>query len=214
MSAAVSNVARPAGGSKKGSGALLARAERLCRDRNLRLTPMRRRVLQELSLSGEPLTAYDLADLVRDEKRIAPVTVYRALDFLLEAKLVHRIVMRNAFTPCDHAPHHDETPVFLVCAQCGTVKEIHSDRLERDLREAATEAGFEPRRRVIEIEGECAECRAQIPSPSKSVLANSILAKPAAQAKAGHGSGTVARQGNAASNSSKRGRLIHRGRNG
>src|SRR5258707_13576528 len=82
--------------AKKASAALLARAERLCRDNNLRFTPMRRRVLQELGMSAEPLTAYDLADRVRDEKRVAPVTVYRALDFLLEAKLIHRILIGNA----------------------------------------------------------------------------------------------------------------------
>jgi Fur family transcriptional regulator, zinc uptake regulator len=147
-------------GSKKASTALLARADRLCRDRNLRFTPMRRRVLKELSLSAEPLTAYDLADLVREEKRIAPVTVYRALDFLLEAKLIHRIVTRNAYTPCDHAPHHDETPVFLVCAVCGTVDEIPSETFGHDLGEAIALTGFRPKSRVFEIEGECAKCLA------------------------------------------------------
>ncbi len=149
-----------AAGSKKASVALLARAERLCRDQNLRLTPMRRRVLEELSRASEPLTAYDLADLVRDEKRVAPVTVYRALEFLLDAKLIHRIVTRNAYTPCDHAPHHDETPVFLVCANCGTVEEIPSETFGHDLAEAIARTGFKPKSRVFEIEGECAKCQA------------------------------------------------------
>ncbi|MFI4995446.1 MAG: Fur family transcriptional regulator [Hyphomicrobiales bacterium] len=151
---------RHASGSKKAATALLARAERLCRDKNLRFTPMRQRVLRELSLSNEPLTAYDLADLVRDEKRVAPVTVYRALEFLLEAKLIHRIVTRNAYTPCDHAPHHDETPVFLVCANCGTVDEIPSETFGHDLSETIAETGFKPKSRVFEIEGECAKCQA------------------------------------------------------
>jgi Fur family zinc uptake transcriptional regulator len=147
-------------GSKKAAAALLARAERLCHDQNLRLTPMRRRVLQELSLSSEPLTAYDLADLVRDEKRVAPVTVYRALEFLLEAKLIHRIVTRNAYTPCDHAPHHGETPVFLVCAACGAVEEVPSQAFGHDLAEVIAETGFKPKSRVFEIGGECAKCQA------------------------------------------------------
>jgi len=151
---------RQSAGSRKASTALLARAERLCRDQNLRLTPMRRRVLKELSLSSEPLTAYDLADLVRDDKRVAPVTVYRALDFLLQAKLIHRIVTRNAYTPCDHAPHHDETPVFLVCAECGAVEEIASETFGHDLGEAIAETGFRPKSRVFEIDGECAKCQA------------------------------------------------------
>jgi Fur family zinc uptake transcriptional regulator len=154
------NIERHSTGSKRASAALLARAERLCRDQNLRFTPMRRRVLAELAASSEPLTAYDLADRVREEKRIAPVTVYRALEFLLEAKLIHRIVIRNAYTPCDHAPHHDETPVFLVCTHCGNVDEIPSETFEHDLSETIAEAGFRPQSRVFEIEGECAKCQA------------------------------------------------------
>ncbi|MFI5015430.1 MAG: Fur family transcriptional regulator [Hyphomicrobiales bacterium] len=145
---------------KKASAALLARAERLCHDKNLRFTPMRRRVLQELASSPEPLTAYDLADRVREEKRIAPVTVYRALEFLLDAKLIHRIVIRNAYTPCDHAPHYDETPVFLVCTHCGAVDEVPSETFEHDLSETIAEVGFKAKARVFEIEGECAKCQA------------------------------------------------------
>jgi Fur family transcriptional regulator, zinc uptake regulator len=159
-----SPVAKKAPNSKapasKASASLLGRAERLCRDNNLRFTPMRRRVLEELATSAEPLTAYDLADRVRDEKRVAPVTVYRALEFLLEAKLIHRIVIRNAYTPCDHAPHHDHTPVFLVCTRCGTVEEIPSENFEQDLSETIAEVGFRPKSRVFEIEGECAKCLA------------------------------------------------------
>jgi Fur family zinc uptake transcriptional regulator len=154
------NIERRSLASKKASAALLARAERLCRDKNLRFTPMRRRVLTELASSAEPLTAYDLADRVREEKRIAPVTVYRALEFLLDAKLIHRIVIRNAYTPCDHAPHHDETPVFLVCTHCGSVDEIPSETFEHDLSETVAEVGFKPKSRVFEIEGECAKCQA------------------------------------------------------
>ena len=154
------NSARRSIPTKRARAALLAGAERLCRERQLRFTPMRRRVLAELARSPEPLTAYDIADLVRDDKRVAPVTVYRALEFLLEAKLIHRIVTRNAYTPCDHAPHMDETPVFLVCAQCGTVDEIASETFAHDLSESMAEIGFRPKSRVFEIEGECAKCQA------------------------------------------------------
>jgi Fur family transcriptional regulator, zinc uptake regulator len=146
-------------GSRK-SAAVLARAEQLCRQNNLRFTPMRRRVLQELSRSAEPLTAYDLADLVREEKRIAPVTVYRALDFLLECKLIHRIAIRNAFMACDHAPHQDQPPVFLVCVRCRQVSELPSNKIEHDLQDAIAGVGFKPMSRVLEVEGECAVCQA------------------------------------------------------
>ena len=156
------NIERRNAGSKKASATLLSRAERLCHDKNLRFTPMRRRVLAELAASPEPLTAYDLADRVREEKRVAPVTVYRALEFLLDAKLIHRIVIRNAYTPCDHAPHHDATPVFLVCTHCGNVEEIPSETFQHDLSETIAEVGFKPKSRVFEIEGECAKCQSAL----------------------------------------------------
>lgn len=146
---------------KKNVAGLLARAERFCEERNLRFTPMRRRVLKELARSAEPLTAYDLVDLVRDEKRIAPITVYRALEFLIEAKLIHQIVIRNAYTCCDHAPHDDDTPVFLICAQCGNVDEIPSDAFEHDLSASIAGTGFRPKNRVFEVEGECAKCQSR-----------------------------------------------------
>lgn len=149
----------PRSAARKTSAGLLIRAERLCRDKNLRFTPMRRRVLEELATSAEPLTAYDLADRVRDQKRVAPVTVYRALEFLLEAKLIHRIVIRNAYTPCDHAPHHDDTPIFLVCTRCGTVEEMPSESFAHDLSASLAEVGFRPKARVFEIEGECVRCQ-------------------------------------------------------
>jgi len=85
---------------------------------------MRRRVLEELSCSAEPLTAYELADRVRDGKRVSPVVVYRALAFLTEIQLVHRVVTQNAFITCNHQPHDRTAPAFFVCRRCGRVTEL------------------------------------------------------------------------------------------
>jgi Fur family zinc uptake transcriptional regulator len=150
--------AKPAAGRR--AAAILRRAQALCEEKGLRFTPMRRRVLEELARGAEPLTAYDLLDKVRDDKPVAPVTVYRALDFLLQARLIHRIVTRNAYMPCDHAPHDEDAPVLLVCARCGSVDEIPSDEIERDLGPSLAKVGFTPRQLVFEIEGECAKCHA------------------------------------------------------
>ena len=80
---------------------LLRRADDLCRQNNLRLTPIRERVYRELVQSGGPVGAYDLVDrLSSEKKRLAPVTIYRALDFLRDNGLVHRIESRNAFIAC------------------------------------------------------------------------------------------------------------------
>src|SRR5699024_7737219 len=82
----------------------LARADRICRPQGRRLTPMRRRVLELVWNSHKPVKAYDLLEAIRSNRNnAAPITVYRALDFLQEAGLVHRIESLNAFVGCDAA---------------------------------------------------------------------------------------------------------------
>ena len=70
----------------------LQRAEALCEQRNVRLTPIRRRVLELVWHSHAPIGAYAILDQLKTTDRsAAPPTVHRALDFLLEHGLVHRL---------------------------------------------------------------------------------------------------------------------------
>ena len=144
---------------------IMERAERLCRERALKLTPMRRRVLEVLTLSHAPLSATALIAAIGEgaEKPVSPILVYRALDFLASTGLIHRLAARNAYVPCDHEHREDETTVFLVCAHCGGVDEVASREVEKGLEGSATAAGFRPLARTVEIEGECASCRAAGP---------------------------------------------------
>src|SRR6188472_2050822 len=82
----------------------MAAAQTLCDERGQRLTPIRRDVLAALLASHQPLGAYEIMERVAHSgPRPAPITVYRALDFLRENGLVHRIESRNAFVACVHA---------------------------------------------------------------------------------------------------------------
>lgn len=141
--------------------AVLRDAEARCRDGGLQFTPLRRRVFEALARGGGPLGAYDLVERLGREKRIAPISVYRALDFLIEAGLIHRIATRNTYLPCIHVHAHDrhDAMVFLVCTRCGHVDEVASPDLARGLDGTAAEAGFKPGGRAVEVEGECANCR-------------------------------------------------------
>ena len=139
----------------------IARAETICAARKGRLTPMRRRVLEALLASHQPLGAYELIDRLSVRgTRPAPITVYRALDFLREQELVHRIESRNAFFACVH--NHDSTDpvVFLICEKCGTVGEAASAAVADTIKNASRAAGFLPKTPVIEISGICAHCKA------------------------------------------------------
>jgi Fur family zinc uptake transcriptional regulator len=149
------------------SSRTMAHAEALCAKRGERLTPMRRQVLEALLSSHKPLGAYEIIDKVATHGgRPAPITVYRALDFLIEQGLVHRIESRNAFIACVHGHAGEELVVFLLCERCGAVGEASADTLAGTLSAAARAAGFAPKTAVIEIPGVCAHCRsAGSPAP-------------------------------------------------
>jgi Fur family zinc uptake transcriptional regulator len=117
-------------------------------------------VLEALLSSHRPLGAYEVIDeLAKSMPRPAPITVYRALDFLMENGLVHRIESRNAFLACAH--DHDETSAvaFLICDHCGSVGEIPAAPFAQSLHAAARASGFAPKLSVVEIAGTCAHCQ-------------------------------------------------------
>ncbi len=145
------------------SAATLSRAERVCEERGIRLTPIRRQVLEALAATHAPIGAYELIERLpdKDGRRHAPITVYRALDFLLENGLAHRIESKNAFIACPHDHAGSEVIVFLICEQCGSVGEAVSHAVRDALASTAEAADFTTRAQVIEIAGTCRHCRAK-----------------------------------------------------
>lgn len=146
---------------------LIADAEAVCAKRAVRLTPIRRQVLGALISGHRPLGAYEIMERLGEQgPRPAPITVYRALDFLLENGLVHRIASRNAFIACIHNHAATESVVFLLCERCGAVGEAPSAAVKATLNAAAAQAGFVPNIPVIEVPGLCAHCRTGDPQPA------------------------------------------------
>ncbi len=138
----------------------LATAEDRCREEGAKLTPSRRRILEILAAEGRPLGAYDMIEKVAAAtgKHPAPISIYRALDFLLDNGLVHRLASRNAYLACAHGHKHHEPVVFLICDHCGAVTEATSKAVHRELAALAAEVEFSPRAQVMEIAGLCREC--------------------------------------------------------
>jgi Fur family transcriptional regulator, zinc uptake regulator len=137
----------------------MAVAEARCDERGQRLTPIRRDVLGALLASHHPLGAYEIMERVAPKKtRPAPITVYRALEFLRENGLVHRIESRNAFVACVHTHGVGDLVVFLICEHCGTVGEASSSEVASTVKSAAAAVGFTPKSPVIEITGICTHC--------------------------------------------------------
>ncbi len=138
----------------------LARAEAIATDRGLRLTPVRRRVLEILLEEHRALGAYDVLDrLAADGFGNQPPVAYRALDFLVENGLAHRIRRLNAFTACTH-PGEVHSPAFFICTGCETVAEAPGGAIRAAMEEAADALGFVVERTSIEAVGTCPACRA------------------------------------------------------
>jgi Fur family zinc uptake transcriptional regulator len=141
---------------------MMTSAARAFESRGLRLTPLRVRVLQEIASSHHAIGAYEILDRLarKGGARLAPISVYRALDALLEAGVVHRLESRNAYFAC-LAPHaSDRHQIVLACEHCGMVAEVPGEPVFQGIAGAAQTAGFLPTRSMVEVAGSCSQCSA------------------------------------------------------
>jgi Fur family zinc uptake transcriptional regulator len=137
----------------------LDRAAALCEHRGAKLTELRRQVLALVLEAGRPVGAYDLLDRLRTQRRgAAPPTVYRALDFLMEHGLIHRVERLSAYIGCPVHDHRGHAAQFLICRQCGAVAELEDASVRAALEQAAGRLGFAINGVTIEAEGLCEVC--------------------------------------------------------
>lgn len=134
-------------------------AETTCTEANVRLTPARWAVYTELVASDRPLSAYELKARQEDRqgRKIAPLTVYRHLDFLMDVGLVHKIESTHTYVRCGHPDHRHESQ-YLLCSQCGRADELESAMLKEVLSGMALERGFQTSKSVVEVTGLCFDC--------------------------------------------------------
>jgi Fur family zinc uptake transcriptional regulator len=142
-------------------------AAEVCQQRGVRLTPLRREVLELVWQSHQPIGAYAVLDALQANRRdtaagrkqsaVAPPTVYRALEFLLNQRLIHRIESLNAYIGCVH-PGARHAAQFLICTDCGSAAELESQALSMAIDSAAADAGFAIERVAVEVSGHCPEC--------------------------------------------------------
>lgn len=135
--------------------------EHACRDRGLRLTASRARVLGLVAAAGKPIKAYELLELVRGGEgagAAAPPTVYRALDFLLTNGFIHKLESVNAFVGCHHPGGEQHAVPFLICDGCQSATELEDESIVEALESRARGLGFVPRAQILEVHGLCATC--------------------------------------------------------
>jgi Fur family zinc uptake transcriptional regulator len=129
-----------------------------CDDSGQRLTPLRQQVLELVWQSHEPVKAYDVLDKLKQEhSSSAPPTVYRALDFLKEQGLVHKIESLNAYVGCGN-PEESHSGQFFICHDCGSVAELDDADISGLIQQKADRFGFIIDDEMVEIKGHCQEC--------------------------------------------------------
>ena len=138
---------------------VLAHAEDVCAQRTVRLTPLRRRVLELIFSTDHPVSAYQLLDkLVEDGRKPAPPTIYRTLDFLLSQKFIHRLATQNTYVGCDHLGR-THMGLFLVCQRCKKTVELIGEEVIVQLGHLANQHDFSLDNANIEIDCLCQSCR-------------------------------------------------------
>ncbi len=140
----------------------LRAADEVCAARGLRLTALRRRVLELIWAQHRPVGAYELLDRLGDGRKAAPPTIYRALDFLIAGGLVHRIESLNAYIGCG-APRTAHRGQFLICRDCHSVGELNDPAIASLVARRAQGLGFGVERQTIEVVGLCPDCARDLP---------------------------------------------------
>ncbi len=115
-------------------------------------------VLDLLQKANKPLTAYQILDLARPSGISAPPTIYRALQRLQRRGLVHRLEMLNAFVLCREKESSGKLASFMLCEDCGTVEEIHDERLDQIFAEWRQRMSFTLTKQTVEMLGHCQSC--------------------------------------------------------
>ena len=136
----------------------LLKADLICKDKGVRFTEIRKTILEMIWESHKPVKAYDLLDKLQKTILSArATTVYRALDFLLENGLIHKLNSLNAYVGCTHPIKHRDC-YFLICSNCGDIEECCDDNLADTIKNTTDKNSFKPRKTSLEIEGTCNNC--------------------------------------------------------
>ena len=127
--------------------------------KGLRFTRLRKNILEIIANDARAIGAYDLIEkLSYSGKAIAPISVYRCLDFLEKQGFIHRLESLNAYIVCQHENAH-HSPKFLICENCGGIDEVDDEAIVANIENSATKHNFQVRHIVIEIKGICQKCQ-------------------------------------------------------
>ena len=87
-------------------------------------------VLNIIKKSSKHLTAYEIVDKLQNVKKTQPMTVYRALDSLIEEERIHKSNQTKTFMLCNHLDSKNHSTAIAICKKCGDTEELKSSLFE------------------------------------------------------------------------------------
>ncbi|MCX8580790.1 MULTISPECIES: zinc uptake transcriptional repressor Zur [unclassified Gilliamella] len=139
---------------------LIEKIETLCKKRGIKLTTQRKTVLDIMLKANKAMSAYDLLDLLKvSEPQAKPPTIYRALEFLLEQGFIHKVESTNCYIICPHFQDPQHISILFICDNCQQIIEKHSENIESQLKQLASQSQFLIKHSVLEIHGICHSCQ-------------------------------------------------------
>lgn len=140
---------------------IIQRAREAFDDKNLRFTQLREQVFSEIAAIRGSIGAYEILERLAEKgTRLAPISVYRSIDALMEVGVIHRLESKNAFFACRRHEHGKKgRPIFMSCEQCGGVVEVPAQGIFDEVKSLAASVDFTPKVKFIEVSGVCAACR-------------------------------------------------------
>ena len=139
----------------------IQQAEELCHKKQIRLTELRKQVLSLVWQTHKPIGAYAIMELLQaasSRRQVAPPTVYRTLDFLVEHGFVHKVHTLNAFIGCSN-PQRRQCDALLICTVCGYTEEVPNNTIQHVIHLSASKQKFSVEKQILEIAGCCVHCK-------------------------------------------------------
>ncbi len=139
---------------------MIERTREAFEERKLRFTDLREQVFREIASTHGSVGAYDILDSLAEKgTRLAPISVYRSIDALMDVGAIHRLESKNSFFACRRHEHGKKgRPIFLVCERCGDVTEAPAPVIFEKINTLAADAGFHAKVKFVEVSGICASC--------------------------------------------------------
>ncbi|MEO1543041.1 MAG: Fur family transcriptional regulator [Pseudomonadota bacterium] len=147
------------------------RAKDVFQEKNLRFTELREQVFKEIAAIRGSIGAYEILERLSNKgTRLAPISVYRSIDALMDAGVIHRLESKNAYFACRRHEHGAVgRPIFLACEECGAVREVPAQHVFDEIKDLAASVGFQPKVKFVEVSGLCSDCAtAEATMPSRT----------------------------------------------